>query len=292
MKPRIKISETERKARESARKKKRRELLSAEELYKVREKERERKKESYIKRDTLSAEQLAEVREKDRQKNTPERNKKKYERDKKSRDKLSEDEVKKTRERDKIANSKRKFKIKSRFDLYFSDSSSGTENSDFDESGPDTDIDSEDNNERIKSNKEFTKTDENKAYDSKMFNIAMEKSLLFYMPCFACNEEATVEEMHPREFLIGDSFLAPLRYHNTETHSSFNDTSFNNEVVHICKRCYKGLKSNPDVLKFSSKNNLDFGEIPEVLKRLNIRELRMVNNIVILIKNNVFNIFI
>ena len=169
-----------------------------------------------------------------------------------------------------------KFKLKSRFDIYSSDASSGTENSDFDEKGPDSDIDSKDNNERIKSNKEFTKTDENKAYDSKMFNIAMEKSLLFYTPCFACNEEATVEEMHPREFLIRDSFLAPLRYHNTETHSSFNDTSITNEVVHICKRCFKGLKSNPDVLKFSSKNNLDFGEMPEVLKRLNIRELRMV----------------
>ena len=92
--------------------------------------------------------------------------------------------------------------------------------------------------------------------------------------------------------MIGDSFLAPLRNHRTDTHSSFNDTSINNEVVHICKRCFKGLKSNPDVLKYSSKNNLDFGEIPEILKRLNIRELRMVKNIAILIKITLLNIFI
>ena len=195
----------------------------------------------------------------------------------KSRDDLSEDEVKKTSEKNKNNYSKRKFKFKSTIDFDSSDSSCSNESSSSEDSENEEEITTENNYEGTKPAKMFTKTNENKAYDSKMFNIAMEKSLLFYTPCFACSEETTVEEMHPRKFLIGDSFLAPLKNHRTDTHPSYNDQSIDNDKeVHICKRCYKGLKSKPDVLKFSSKNNLDFGEIPEVLKRLNIRELKMV----------------
>ena len=151
--------------------------------------------------------------------------------------------------------------------INFTDTSDD-DNSDCDVETDESEINKEDNIIRSIQN---PKTVKNKLYDSRKFNDAMEKSLLHPNSCYACNEEVTFDEMYHKMFNSDDAFLNPLR----DFGESINSTDIE-KVLNICKRCHRGLKKRPDILKFSNKNNLNFGEVPEVLSRLNVQERRMV----------------
>lgn len=94
--------------------------------------------------------------------------------------------------------------------------------------------------------------------------------------CNSCGARKLVDKFHPNLYSTTDGILAPLA--RTFGAQAMLCGAYTERAVRLCQQCHKALQAHK-LPKYAIANNLEFGDIPQVLKDLTAIELRLIGRV-------------